>query len=332
MRWHLIGVVLAISVCKQPGAAHHLELARVALFEKKPQVSLAEYKLTLDLLDRDTSAEADLYRARALRGAADVYAFSAKDPKRAVEVYRELIRRCPEAPETLEGRLHLARLLRHDFRDLRGSIAELKAALARNPPQSAELAYEVATLYFELGDYAQCELEAAEVASRYETSVFVDEALYLRGQALALLEGRHDQAERVYLDLIDRFPESSLMAHSLMELGRLKAGEGQYEKAIERWVEALRTHPDPKVVQNAIARARTQMRATTPGKVGDATRAFDRDKPGAIAERRPAKSSLEALGLSDEEAKREAPEPLSPAAPKQPATAPEPTPEDGAEP
>ena len=154
--------VLAVSLgaCKRNDAPTHLESARTALFERKPEIALSEYKLALDALERHTGPEVSLYRARALRGAADIYAFELHDPKRAVEVYRELITTCPEAPETMEGRLHLAELLRHEFRDIRAAIAELTAALARNPPQSAELAYEVATLYFELRDYQQVTIEA----------------------------------------------------------------------------------------------------------------------------------------------------------------------------
>jgi tetratricopeptide (TPR) repeat protein len=161
---------LALASCKKDDAPTHLEAARTAQFAQKLDVALAEYKLVLDRLERDTSPQANLYRARALRGAADLYAFHLNDPRRAVEVYRELITVCPEAPETLEGRLHLASVLRHDFRDLRGAIAEYTAALARNPPQSAELTFTVARLYFELQDYEQCELEAGR--PRYHVAKF----------------------------------------------------------------------------------------------------------------------------------------------------------------
>lgn len=297
--------LLLVAGCKKPDAPAHLERARTALFEQKPDVALAEYKLALDLLDRDGSAQANLYRARALRGAADVYAYQLGDPKRAVEVYRELITLCPEAPETLEGRLHLAEVLWHRFRDLRGAIAEYTAALARNPPQSAELSYTVAKLYFELQDYEQCELEAGKTIQKFETSAWVDDALYLRGQALSMMDGRKPEAQRVYLDLIDRFPESDLRPHALVELGRLKADAGEPEKAIELWISALKTHPTPQAVQQQIALVRGRLRATTPDQVGDATRAFDWDKVPVYENRGEGpvpKTSAEAVGGTAEEA------------------------------
>lgn len=311
MRALALLLCVQLAGCRRNDAPSHLEAARAALYAQKPEVALSEYKLALDVLERNTSPEAVLYRARALRGAADLYAFQLHDPRRAVEVYRELIATCPEAPETMEGRLHLATLLRHDFRDIRAAIAELTAALARNPPQSAELAYTVATLYFELRDYQQVTIEADGVARKYEASAWVDDALYLKGQALSMMDGRKADAQRAWTELVERFPESPLKAHALVELGRLKADQGEGEKAIEYWVQSLSTHPDPKVVQTAIARVRAHLRATTPETVGDPMKAFDWGIPGAnVGEGgKPLelpKSSAEAVGASKEEAAREA--------------------------
>ncbi len=311
--WVLV-LGLALPGCKRADAPGHLENAKTALFEQKPDLALLEYKAALDLLERDASPQAQVYRARALRGAADTYFFELRDYKKAVDVYRELIRWCPEAPETLDGRIHLATLLRREFRDLRGAIAELTAALARNPPQSAELSYQVAALYFELQDYEQCELEAQNLARRFETSAFVDDALFLRGQALSMMDGRKLEAQRVLMDLVDRFPDSELKPHALYELGRLKNDQGESERAIELWVEALKTHPDPKVVQGSISMVRSRLRATTPDKVGDAAKAFDWGVPGAngggeggpVAARPLPKTSIEAVGGTAEEAAAEA--------------------------
>jgi tetratricopeptide (TPR) repeat protein len=306
----LLVAALSLSACKRSDAPTHLEAARAALFAQKPEVALSEYKLALDALERQQGPEVTLYRARALRGAADIYAFQLHEPKRAVEVYRELITTCPEAPETMEGRLHLAELLRHEFRDIRAAIAELTAALARNPPQSAELAYKVATLYFELRDYQQVTIEADVVIRKYEASAWVDDALYLKGQALSMMDGRKPEAQRSYTELVDRFPDSPLKPHALVELGRLKVDQGESERAIEYWVESLKTHPDPKVVQTAIARVRAHLRATTPDAVGDPMKAFDWGVPGAAVSEggRPLvlpKTSAEAVGASKEEAERE---------------------------
>lgn len=299
---------LALSGCDDDDPQTHLRRAREAAQAGRPEDALREYRLTIEALERDSSREAALYRARALRGAADTYYLELHDAKRAVSVYRELIRQCPEAPETLGGRLHLADLLEREFRDRRAAITELTEALERNPPQAAELAYRVARLYFELGEYQQSELEAAAVARKFETSPLVDDALFLRGQALTMMEGKKPEAARALLDLVDRFPESELQPHALFELGRLQADAGESEKAIETWISALKRHPQPQVVQATIARLRNRLRATTPSKIGDSVTAFDRNLPGSVAAAPPPRmprTSAEAVGGTPDEAERE---------------------------
>lgn len=256
--------------------------ARMAAFEKRPQEALALYRKALDIIERDESPEALVLRARALRGAADVYNYELQDIRQAVAVYRELIAQCPEAPETLEARVILADLLEMRFRDTRGAITELTAALDRNPPQSAELHYRVASLYFQLQDYPQAELEAQKVATKYEASAFVDDAMMLRAQALLMIESRRNDASRAFEDLVHRYPSSELAPHALFELGKMRDEAGEDEKAIEYWVSALENHPQPQVVQSQIARVRTRIENTSPRGIGNRVIALDRHQVAVV--------------------------------------------------
>ena len=77
-----------------------------------------------------------------------------------------------------------------------GENGEMEAVFGLARALQLELAYQVAKLYFELGDYAQCELEAQKVTQKYETSAFVDDALMLKAQAIAMMEGRRPDAQR----------------------------------------------------------------------------------------------------------------------------------------
>ncbi len=281
--------------------ADHLQRARDAVFEKRPDEALVEYRKAFDMLRRDDTPPALVLRARALKGAGDVYWLEQRKVKEAVSVYKELIQQCPESPEALEARIILAELLRVHYRDLRGAIDQLTAALQRNPPQGAELHYQVAKIYFELGDYAQCELESRKLTERFPTSVYVDDALYLQAQAIHMMEGRRQEASKAYADLRTRFPDSELAAHALVEMGKLRADAGENEKAIELWVQALKAHPDPALVQDYITRARRRITSTTPEGVGQRAVAFDRPQPAARAPR----TSIEAVGGSAEEASRD---------------------------
>lgn len=296
---------VALAVGLLPGCKKrpqdHLQDARMAIFEKDPSRALKEYRLALDVLEQDDSPEAQVMRARALKGAADVYYLELRDVRQAIAVYKELVAQCPESPEALEAHITLADLLRNRVHDLRGAISELTAALARNPPQGAELSYQVAGIYFELGDYQQCDLEAQKVISRFETSNYVDDAMFLRGQALAMQDHTKLEAQKVFEELAHRFPDSELAPHALYELGKLKAEAGENEQAIAIWVQALKNHPDPNVVQASIARVRARIANTTPmGKPGDHAAAFDH-----LKQQPPPKNSLEAAGASAEEAAHE---------------------------
>jgi tetratricopeptide (TPR) repeat protein len=282
--------------------ADHLQRARDAVFEKRPDEALVEYRKAFDLLRRDESAPALVLRARALKGAADVYWLEQRKVKEAVSVYKELLQQCPESPEALEARIILAELLRVHYRDLRGAIDQLTAALQRNPPQGAELQYQVAKLYFELGDYAQCELEARKLGERFATSSYVDDALFLQAQAVHMMEGRRQEASKLYADLRSRFPDSEQAPYALVEMGKIRAETGENEKAIELWVEALKTYPDPSLVQDYISRARRRIHETTPEAVGQKAIAFDHGKGPPP---RPPRNSVEAVGGTADEASRD---------------------------
>jgi tetratricopeptide (TPR) repeat protein len=307
-------LVLALALasgCRREGATEHMQRARDAIFEKRPDEALVEYRKALDALRLDDSPQAGVLKARALKGAADVYWLELRKVKEAASVYKELIAQCPESPEALEARVVLAELLRVHFRDLRGAIDQLTAALARNPPQSAELHYQVAKLYFELQDYQQCVLESRKLAERFATSAFVDDVLFLEAQALHMQAMQspggtpeqqrfRQEASRTYADLLARFPDSELAPHSVFEMGKLKAESGENEKAIEIWVQALKNHPDPATVQASIARVRRRIAATMPEEIGSRASAFDRPQPV-----RAPRTSLEAVGGSAEEAARD---------------------------
>jgi hypothetical protein len=89
--------------------------------------------------------------------------------------------------------------------------------------------------------------------------------------------------------------------HALFELGKLRGDAGDDAGAIQAWVQALERHPDPQVVQSAIARTRKRIAATTPRGMGQ-REAFQRPEPHRVVQ---ARTSLEAAGGTAEQAARE---------------------------
>jgi len=296
--------VLCLIGCSR-SAEDHLVAARDATFEHRPQTALREYRLALDAVEKQSSPAALAVRAAALRGAADTYYLELRDVPKALGVYRELVAEVPEAPESVEAHVLLADILHHHYHDLRGAIAELTAALARKPPRADDLAYEVCKLYFELQDYQQCTIESEKLMHSYPNSARVPDALFLSGQAYAMQEGMRAQAEGAFQALADRYPNSELAPHALFELGKLRAEDGDSPGAIKAWVAALPHHPDPKIVQAAIARARARIAQTTPSGMGQAA-AFAKGElvPHRLRENQ-AKTSVEAAGGTAAEAAKE---------------------------
>ena len=298
-------LVVALAGC-QIGPKERIQRAHDALFNKDAKRALAEYRLALDALEHDATPEAEIMKAQALKGAADIYYLENRDVRQAVSVYKELIAQCPEAKETLDARITLADILVTYYRDPRGAITELTAALARNPPQSAELHYQVAKLYYQVDDFHQAELEADALVKGYEASNYVDDAMFLEAQAVAM-ENRRPDAERLFKELVDRFPDSELAPYAQFELGKLYAEANQNDQAIDVWVKALARHPDPALVQAAIARVRARITHITPRGVG-AQAAFDHLPGQAHARVVPAShhlTSLEAAGGTAEQAAHE---------------------------
>jgi tetratricopeptide (TPR) repeat protein len=299
----LVVLVLAAAGCNR-SAEEHLVLARDAVFVHRPQTALREYRLALDAVGSDTSASGQALRAEALKGAADTYYLELRDVAKAVGVYRELLVQSPESAEALDAHVRLADILHHNYHDLRGAIAELTAAVARKPARAPDLAYEVCKLYFELADYQQCTIESEKLVQAYPSSPRVPDALFLAGQAYAM-QGMRPQAERAFQAVAERFPASELSPHALYELGKLRAEGGDAPGAINAWVAALPHHPDPKLVQAAIAHTRQRIAQTTPAGLGQAA-AFA--KGGAAPHRareNQAKTSIEAAGGTAAEAAKE---------------------------
>jgi len=295
-----VALLVALSGCSRSGS-EHIVRARELVYARKPQAALREYRSALDAVEKSDGPEALRIRAQALRGAADVYWLELHDVPKAVSVYRELVAQAPDAPETAEGHVVLAGILEAHYRDLRGAISELTAALAREPPAASDLRYHVAKLYFELGDYQQSELEARTLIEKFPSSPLVDDSWMLVGQSLSMRDGMHGEAMKAFSTLIEKFPASELVPHALFELGKLRGEAGDDAGAIQAWVQALERHPDPQVVQSAIARTRKRIAETTPRGVG-AHEAFQRAEVHRIVQ---ARTSLEAAGGSAEQAARE---------------------------
>ncbi len=249
-----IALLPLLLLCACPGdPSSHLESAR------EPLEALREYEEVLSLLSKKDGGEARGLLVPALKGAGDLCYLELKQLSRAVELYRTLARRFPDAPEALDARANLADILRATG-DRRGAVAELSSIVQSFPdaPEVDHYLYQAAKDYFELGDYQQAILEARALQRRYPQSEQVAEAQMLVATALSL-QGDHGKALEAYAELAQRWPDSELAPRARFEQAKVLSSLEREAEAVEVLVDALRTHPSPKVVQLEIARLRKRL-------------------------------------------------------------------------
>jgi len=252
----LLAALAVSSGCKRT-AEQHFRAAQDARYRGDPGAALVEYQLAREVAKGKHSPQAERLETRALWEAADACYGELKEPAQAAALYRELISTRPDAAEALAARVKLAEILRSDLNDLPGAIFQLAAAIALRP--SADLHYELAKLYFATGDYGPCATECDAILQRHASASIAARAALLEAQALQMIDGRSSEAIRLLEQLVVQFPSPELKALALHELGRMQSEAGDHESAIEHLVRALSTHPNPTIVQSAIASARRRL-------------------------------------------------------------------------
>lgn len=264
----ILAAVLCLSACLGDPRAH-LEKARDLTYQRQPAEALREYEETMSLLQKK-----DLRRVRsilipALKGAGDLCYLEVKNYPKAVEYYRALTSKYPNAPETQDARANLSDIYRL-LGDRRAAVAELAAIVQALPgsPEVDHYQYLTAKEYFDLGDYDQAILEAQVLLDRYPKSANAADAQMLIAAALAL-QGQRDKAVEAYQQVAQRWPGTEFVARAQFEQAKVLVELDQEKRAIDLLVEALETHPDPKGVQMEIARLRKRLASRRVPAAGD---------------------------------------------------------------
>jgi TolA-binding protein len=270
----------------QPSAATLVKQAQNFDYAKQPEKALAAYQRALMALGREESPEARSLRAKCFRGAGDICYLDLHDYQRAVDFYRKLTEAYPDAPEALQARANLYEIIRTQNGDRRTALAEL-ASLVQSFPNNPDVdryQYQAAKDYFELADYEQSRIEAKALLDHYQNSSLGAEAQYLIGSSYAF-EGKRTESVNAYLALVARWPQSSLVPRARLEIGKLYAEAGDYDKAQEIMLLALKDHPDPKAVQSELARLRRRIALTRPADADNHDAVWDHDLANRERER-----------------------------------------------
>jgi hypothetical protein len=111
----------------------------------------------------------------------------------------------------------------------------------------------------EYGNNARERENWAESIRRFETAVknFPTDAGAAIGLAASLsMAGRHDAAEQLLSEAIERFPHNPVVFN---EHAQLAARQNRWEEALARWSEAQRRFPDQRDIEHRIYEARLRL-------------------------------------------------------------------------
>ncbi len=273
-----LGLLLVASFGCRSSAARLVQEAQNLAFAQQPVAAVTAYEKAIFALGRDESDSARALRAKALRGAGDLCYLELHQYVRAVEFYRKLAEAYPEALETFEARSNLYEILRTHLRDRRAALAELASLVQSFPrhPQVDRYQYQAAKEYFDLGDAQQARIEARALLEHYPESAFAPEAQYLIGSAYSF-ENRRNDSINAYLALAARWPTHPNVPRARLAIGKMYAEGGDFDRAQEIMLLALRDHPDPRAVQTELSRLRRRIALTRPADIHDHDAVWDRD-------------------------------------------------------
>lgn len=233
-------------------ASARLERARTLAFEGRVVEAAAEYQGLLVTLDPSRRREAWIEATVRL---AELVHLELKDPQRALDLYRELVREFPDAEESWQARERIAWIALKHLHDRHEAISQWQELALSGRPDADKWALEVARAYFKLRDYEQVRRECAALAERSPSGEHTGEALLLAATSLQL-ENRHEEAIAAFEEVAKRFPESEVEAQARYQIGLSLAALREWDGAMAALVASLENHPDPWRVQAEITRVR----------------------------------------------------------------------------
>ncbi|MDR0965891.1 MAG: tetratricopeptide repeat protein [Myxococcales bacterium] len=249
---------LAVAACaERPERA--IADAEALTFESRPGEALKRYEDALLMLAKQTGPRNDPLLLKALMGAGNVSYLDLQRPNQALGYFQTTLQLFPRAEEAVEARLTLA--------EIHGALGDDQSAIAQllrlcqdfpDHPESDRHQLLLARGYLTQGNYEQAIVEAQLLGQRSPQSPFAVEAMMLRGSALGLLQ-RPEAAIEIYAALIERWPDAALAHQARYEWGKLLIGLKRDEEAEAILVEALKGHPQPKMIQRLLAGIRERL-------------------------------------------------------------------------
>ena len=257
------------------GAARRLDDANAARRAGRPGDAIAGYQAVIaELGDGRLPEREAALRLKALRGAGDVAYLELGDFTQAVSYYRRIVALYPGSEDAWKARALTGDIYLQRFADPMGAIAQWADIAQGDAPEAAAYQLKVASAYLDLRNFQQARTEARVLRERWPASDLADEGQLLTAQAWAF-EKRPDEAQRAFQALLDGRPRPELRARALEGQAGLAADNGQLERALALYEQALDGHPRPDTIRLAIAKVKARRERARSSAPGDRATAFD---------------------------------------------------------
>jgi len=256
--------MLLCACASSPSA--RLEQARDLALSGHHRTALLEARALLLSLGDDRGQDPDAIRRGALKLSGDLCALHLDDARCAAQEYRELVKRYPTAPESLEARERLGDL---DMRlgDVRGALEAWRDQVAAAPDQPGADAAQlkIARALLDRGEWFAARGAAAELQSRWPRSPRAPAAALLAASTFHL-SGHHAEAIAAYRKVAQQYAGTRQEAEARFETGNCLVELGDDAHAVQEFTQALPKHDSREVVQFAMERAQRRL---TMGKTVD---------------------------------------------------------------
>ena len=160
--------------------------------------------------------------------------YDCQDEQRALLNYLQLEHDYPSSPLVLTAREAAAQIIKYTLRDYSRAIEFYHRLLDLNDGTPDCYYYEIADCYFRLKNYPQARIEFETLLEKYPDSSLVAESQYRRA-GLFLLEGNGEAAQDTWKQLITDYPNSSFRSLAELDLAKQLEEEGLFEEALNRY-------------------------------------------------------------------------------------------------
>ena len=267
------GVAFGHAAGSPADPAARFDEARQLVFDRQPAKALNLLRRGLAELGHGDAGAADPELARKMLVlAARTADFHLENGvAEALELYRSLFHDFPGTPEAYDAGVRIGEILTQRLGDAVHAEAQYVATVDAFPhQQGAEaLLVRAARLAIDGRRYVEARAYAERLARDFSDSERVMEALSLVGVSHHL-EGDHAKATQAFEAAAARAPNTPEGARALADAGNCLAEQGDFGRAIARYIDALPDHPDPGAVQHELERVRRKFSATRNVELGKA--------------------------------------------------------------